>query len=766
MIRELLAQRLKNALGRLVAQGVLPDVEYGTPEITDPKSPKHGDYTCAIALSAAQKVALTPHALAEAIRADMADDPAFESIEVAGPGFLNFRLVSEAISSFLVEIVEQGPRLSRSATEQPLKINLEYVSVNPNGPITVGSGRGAAFGSALANVLKAAGHTVHREYYINDGVNSEQMRLFAKSVSHILKGEPVPERGYKGEYVFDVAERIRNQPRDAIEKRFERTRGKLDEAQERLAALKSRISQSSPLDAANLKVELSFEANQASQYAESFAVYSDALDWLAAHQGVEGDHAGWFGRFAGGLGESEIRSISQELMLEAQKADLEAFGVTFDTWFSEQSLHDCGKVRAAVDELIAKSAADEQPYRTILKMARGGVIEEVEREAQTDADELDVNDQPATPDGHKPLFGAAAQTSNFHSPAWSAPILETSSREIAGPSDGARSLWLRSTKFGDDMDRVLRRKDGRLTYIASDVAYHQDKFNRPSNADKLITVLGPDHHGYIGRLQAVVAALLERTGEERSTAGPLSEIESKIFESESERDACQAALEEAKRRLEVVIFQIVRFVKEGKPAPMRKRDGNIYSLRDLMSEIGKTAAPSADAEEQIRLGRDVSRFFYLMRSHETHMDFDIDLATKQTDDNPVFYVQYAHARICSVLRKALEAGLTADAGEHALLTHERERALIKKIADLPYECARCAQDYGVHRLTTFAGELARAFHGFYDNCRVIEPNDRNLSGARLALCEASRSALCCTFDLLGISAPERMEREPAANLAP
>jgi arginyl-tRNA synthetase len=371
------------------------------------------------------------------------------------------------------------------------------------------------------------------------------------------------------------------------------------------------------------------------------------------------------------------------------------------------------------------------------------------------------------------------------------------------------------------MDRVIRRKDGRLTYIASDVAYHKDKFNRPENADKLITILGPDHHGYINRLLAVVAALLERETADRrpQTANvPLQGPDADIYRSPEEREACGAALDEARKRLEVVIFQIVRFVKEGKPAPMRKRDGNIYALIDLIGELGKTMAPSAPEEERRRIGKDVARFFYLMRSHDTHLDFDIDLATKQSDENPVFYAQYAHARICSVMRKAAEArireqgsgirdqgtgqlgdaatgqsGLHAAEGpkpqtpapsspgdaphpspltlhpgaegpkpqtpDYALLRHPKELALIKKIVDLPHEVRRCAEDYGVHRLTTYAVELARSYHGFYDNCRVILPEEPELSRARLGLCEAARLALAGVFDLLGISAPERMERE-------
>ncbi|MBW7929581.1 MAG: arginine--tRNA ligase [Fimbriimonadaceae bacterium] len=406
-------------------------------------------------------------------------------------------------------------------------------------------------------------------------------------------------------------------------------------------------------------------------------------------------------------------------MIVLQREDLAAFGVWFDTWFSEQSLHDDGKVETAIQALHANGSADDRPHRTKLKLGKKGVIEDVEIEAQpTDEDDA----------------------------------------EGAG-----KTLWLRSTKYGDDQDRVLKRKDGRYTYIASDVAYHDDKFNRPPNADKLLTILGPDHHGYIGRLTAVVAALQRGKMEEGngkkevpSSSFPLPDPDARIYADAAERDACQAALAEAKEKLEVVIFQLVRFLKDGQPAPMRKRDGNIYALIDLIQEIGKAAAPEADTAEQTRIGRDVARFFYLMRSHETHLDFDLDLAAKQSDDNPVYYVQYAHARICSLLEKAREAGFEASEFDDSLLTDRRETALVKKIADLPFEIQRSADDYGVHRIATYAVELARAYHHFYDGCRVIQPESPDLSRARLALCRATQVALRASFGLLGISAPERM----------
>ncbi len=558
MIRTHLAHFVDCAVSDLVRSKQIPFFENVQIELADTKNPEHGDYSCNLALIASKKLNLQPRAFAELLKTAILAHTDIATVEIAGPGFLNFRMVPAATAKYLADILAKGDLLAQSETENPQKIDVEFVSVNPNGPITVGSGRGAAFGDTLCRVLSAAGHTITREYYINDGVNSEQMRLFAESVLHYAKeafGKPsdFPENGYKGDYVADVAAEL-----------------------------------------------------------------------VAKHgKGVLDHDLNWF------------QSQSQNLMLKRQAEDLARFNVVFDVVFGEQTLHDRGSVQECLDELKQKGVAYEE----------GG------------------------------------------------------------------ALWLRSTQFGDDKDRVLVRSDGRPTYIASDIAYHRDKFSR--GYDRLIDILGPDHHGYIGRMNAAIA----------SSGFSLD-------------------------RFQIVIFQIVRFVKDGQPAPMRKRDGNIYELRDLMNEVGP----------------DVARYFYLMRSHETHMDFDIDLATKKSDDNPVFYVQYAHARICSVMRKAAESGFEPPkdvAGLTGLLTHPKEGALIRKICDLPYETARCAADYGVHRLTTYATDLARTYHGFYDSCRVIQPEEPELTKARLALCEAAKIGLKATFDLLGISAPERMDREVA-----
>jgi arginyl-tRNA synthetase len=337
----------------------------------------------------------------------------------------------------------------------------------------------------------------------------------------------------------------------------------------------------------------------------------------------------------------------------------------FDRWFSEQSLHDSGTVTAAIEKLKREGTADREPYCN--EWSRDGkerrLVKADSVSVATDGEDTDVD----------------------------------------GP------LWLRSAQFGDDKDRVLVRSDGRPAYIAGDLAYMEDKLG-VRQYEKTLLILGPDHHGYIGRMNAVVQAL--------------------GFDPE---------------RFEIVLYQLVNFVKDGKAAPMKKRDGNIYELRYLVEEIGVDAA----------------RFFYLMRSHDTSMDFDIDLATKKTDDNPVYYVQYAHARISSVLAKAGGAGFAEGEWSPAfaeVLNHRTELTLIKKVVDLPQEVKWAAADYGVHRLATYAVELSRTYHHFYDACRVIQPDQPDLTQARLCLCRAAQIALRSTLALLGVSAPERLER--------
>ena len=709
-----------SAVASLVESGQLPrEVLEVEVEISDTKQPEHGDFACNFALVASKKAGMNPRQLGELLRNEITalghegDSSPIQFIEIAGPGFLNLRLNPTWIASFVPEVLDSGERygsVKASEVQSPKSINVEFVSVNPNGPITIGSGRGAAYGSTLCKVLEAAGNKVHREYYINDGVNSEQMRLFSESIRSRICDLPLPENGYKGDYVADAARAVET-----------------------------------GLHPANLDKMIAGYDSGEFAYKGSTAAYSQHMAAIYRSISSKRSITSTVKDCVASLSGEELQRLSEWGMTFLQSKALEAFGTKFDMWYSEQSLHDSGAVTHEIEQMLAASVADEREVRTVLKLAKGGIIEDVELEVQTG--KTDPEDE--------------------HGEEIPSP---TPPPEVEGQS----TLWLRSTKFGDDMDRVLRRRDGRLTYIASDVAYHKDKLTDASGTrgtgpvDKMITILGPDHHGYIGRLQAVVAAMLKAEGIINRQSSivlsgePLSDLEAKIYDSPEERDLCRAALAKAKETLEVQIFQLVRFMKDGKPAPMRKRDGNIYALIDLMREIGEKVKPNGTEDQKLEAGKDVARFFYLMRSHDTTFDFDLDLAEKQSDENPVFYVQYAHARICSVIGKAAESGLIGDEGQVSLLTHEKELALIKKICDLPFEVKRCAEDYGVHRLTTYAVELARTYHHFYDACRVIQADQPELSRARLALCNATQIALKANLDLLGISPPERMDRAEAS----
>ncbi|MBS1718698.1 MAG: arginine--tRNA ligase [Armatimonadetes bacterium] len=589
MLRDFINSIVSKAVQSLIAEHGWPATLLDLVELQDTKNPEHGDFACNFALVASKQVGKPPREIGEMLLAALSNERSLTA-ELAGPGFVNIRVAANAVASFAKAVLECGPErlASNGVTKTGRRVNIEFVSVNPNGPITVGSGRNAAYGDALSRVLEAAGDDVDREYYINDGVNSEQMRLFAESVRHYYlnslgKPSAFPEKGYKGDYVQDVAAKLRE-------------------------------------------------------------LYGD---------GKTDENVGWF------------QNVSQELMIERQRGDLAAFGIQYTTWFSEQSLHDSGEVEVALQTLIKNGAADKEPYSE--EIVREGKESKVVRK-----------------------------------------------EEEPGP------LWLRATRFGDDKDRVLTRSDGRPAYIAADVAYMYDKLHT-RKYDKSMIILGPDHHGYVARMNAV-----------------------------------RAALGFTEERFEIVIYQIVRFVKDGESAPMRKRDGNIYELRDLITELGQKFTPEGTLEQQTVAGRDAARWFYLMRSHETHLDFDIDLAAKHGDDNPLFYVQYAHARISGVLRKAAAEGYSLEGFDPALITDPKELALIRKICDLPFEAKRCRVDYGVHRIATYCTELARLYHTFYDSCRVINPDNLELTKARLAVCRCAQIGLQAGLALLGISAPETM----------
>ncbi|MBQ6913787.1 MAG: arginine--tRNA ligase, partial [Acidaminococcaceae bacterium] len=432
------------------------------------------------------------------------------------------------------------------------KIQLEYVSANPTGPLHVGHGRGAAVGSALGNLLKAAGYDVEQEYYINDAGN--QMTNLARSVNARyleLLGKEIefPEDGYHGHDIIDTAQRIINK-------------------------------------------------------------YGDRFLQMKEAERLE-----------------EFKTIAYQEKLAALKEDLERFNVRFDVWFSEKTLHEANKIKEACDTLLEKGYMYEQ--------------------------------------------------------------------------DGA--LWLKSTAFGDDKDRVVIRDNGVPTYFAADIAYHANKFGR--GFDRVINLWGADHHGYIARMKAAMQ--------------------------------CMGYQPE---QLEILILQMVRLLRDGQEVKMSKRTGQSVTLNELIDEVGTDAA----------------RFFFVMRSIDSQLDFDLDLAKKKSNDNPVFYVQYAHARICSIMRQVAEAGIEVQGkGDYKLLTEPVEVDLIKKLGEYPEMLATAAKERAVQQVAHYVYDLAGLFHSAYNQCRILGVNE-DLQQARLAMVIAVGHVVRHALSILGVSAPEKM----------
>jgi len=552
--RDMIAEALKAAVDRCAAEGLLQVGPVQEVHLEAPRSKEHGHLATNLALVLGSQAGLPPRKVAELLvdKLDLAK-AAVERAEIAGPGFINFHLRQDWWGRLLAEIVALGPRYGCKRVDSPKKIQLEFVSANPTGPMNVVNARAAAVGDCLARLLAAVGEDVSKEFYVNDaGSQADQFARSLEARFRQLLGEKaeIPADGYPGEYVLEVAKEL------------------FDEHPE-LAAM-------SP---------------------------EERLEFFR-RQGLD-------------------------RMVEWQRRDLEAFGVTFDVWFRERDLHEAGKVEGVVREL-----------------QQGGHIYE---------------------------------------------------------KDGA--LWFRSTAYGDDKDRVLVRSDGQPTYLAADIAYHRNKYER--GFDRVIDIWGPDHHGYIARMKAAVQAL-----------------------GRSEED------------LEVIILQLVNLLRGGQQVRMSKRTGTFIGMAELVEEVG----------------RDAARFFFLMRSPESHLDFDLDLAQEQTADNPVYYVQYAHARICSILRQAEEKSIELPKPEDvdaALLASDHEEELLKCLAAFPGEVENAALRREPHRIAHYAQELASLFHSFYTHCRVIG-EEEELQAARLTLVRAVQIVLANALELLGVSAPQIM----------
>ena len=568
MIKEQLAEIITDALKAAQASGDLALETIPEVVLEMPKQKAHGDWATGVALGLARIVGTPPREVAAKIISHLpiGDDALIAGAEIAGPGFINLRLRPDWLGDILRRVEAQGENYGRSDTGGGKRIVVEFVSTNPNGPITVAGGRNAAIGDTLCSLLTAAGNAVSREYYINDALNSVQMNNFGRSVFfryRELLGHPGEEwdEMYRGDYVLDVAREV-------------------------------------------------------------LALHGEAF------VGADIDDPQTTRTF---------RDLSEQGMIAQQKADLAAFGVTFDTWFSEATLHADGRVARAIESIKERGYTYEK--------------------------------------------------------------------------DGA--LWFKSTAFGDDKDRVLIRSDGTPTYMTGDLAYSKDKLDR--GFDRAINVWGADHAGYVARTKASLAAL----GYDPA-------------------------------RLDVLLYQLVSIVKNGEVVMSSKRKGNILELKaDLIDEIGKDAA----------------RFFFLMRSPNSALEIDVDLARKTEKDNPVYYVQYAHARIVQAIDKALaEKGASVPAAGEAdlsLLTEETETDLIKKLSELPNEVVLAAGEYAPQRIVQYARDLAAVFHSFYDAgnrtpaLRVV-CDDPETMKARLVLVHATQTVLRNVLALLGLSAPDRM----------
>ena len=556
------------------------------------KNPAHGDYTSNVAMQYAKTFQMNPRQFAEALIAALPAHPGIASVEIAGPGFINIRLASGSDSAVLETIVREGTAYGRHQAEHPQKILLEFVSANPTGPLHVGHGRGAAYGATLANILRANGHHVDNEYYVNDA--GRQMDILALSVywryMQICGSDrTLPQGIYQGDYVVDIAR-------------------------------------------------------------EHYARYGDKHyrapeTWVPAHPAEwseaaidNGERDAWIDAAIAALkqtlGEADYRAVF-DAGLDAEVADiredLQQFGVTFDRWYSERSLFTAGRIEQMLDIL----------------RARGYLYEK----------------------------------------------------------DGAQ--WFRASDFGDEKDRVVTRENGITTYFASDIAYHYDKYQR--GYDRMIDIFGADHHGYMARVRASLAAL---------------------------------GL--APEKLDITLVQFAVLYKDGAKMQMSTRSGQFVTLRDLRAQVGSDAA----------------RFFYVMRKPEQHLDFDLDLATSHSKDNPYYYVQYAHARTSRVLERAQEEGVPFDAqtalAQREHLTEPEEKTLLRELARYPDTIAAAGAQMAGHLIVNYLKDLAGAWHQYYDAGHKVLHDDAALRDARLLLTHAVRQVLRNGLDIIGVAARERM----------
>lgn len=585
-MKDTIAALLKTALQTLIDSNTLPDTTAATPiKIDRCKDPKHGDLATNIALILAKPAGKNPRELAQLFIEALPNTESIAHIEIAGPGFINITLAKDTHLKVIPDILSQGELYGHNNSGEGQAIHIEYVSANPTGPLHVGHGRSAAYGSSVANLLKAAGYTVHREYYVND--YGRQMDILATSIwlrYLTLNGATLqfPTNGYKGDYVIDIAKTLAATHGDTLQH---------------------------PVDAVYRDVPT--DAPEGDKEAHIDALIANAQQLLGERY-------------------RDVFDTGLNTILADIKDDLAEFSVVYDEWFSEKQLDDNGLINHCLDVLTQAGHLYEQ--------------------------------------------------------------------------DGA--LWFKTTAFGDDKDRVVKRANGQTTYFASDIAYHLNKLERGYHT--IIDVLGADHHGYIPRLKAGMAAMANRD------------------------DA-----------LHTQIIQFVSLYRGKEKIAMSTRSGDFVTLRALRDEVGNGAA----------------RYFYLMRKIEQPLDFDLELATSHSNDNPIHYIQYAHARICSVWQQLENANLTYEATEGLAaldqLTDPKEAALIKKLQAYQDTILRAATHFEPHVLAYFLHELANAYHGYYNACKILV-EDTPLRQARLCLNQATQQVLQNGLSLLGIVAVNKM----------
>ena len=587
---------IAQALQQLRRNGLLPDAAASvTIPLERTRDRAHGDFASTIALVLTKVARCKPRHLAELLVAALPHSDHVAKVEIAGPGFINFFLAPAAYHAVIQEVLERGDTFGRSELGGGRRVQVEFVSANPTGPLHVGHGRGAAFGATVANLLDAVGYQVHREYYVNDA--GRQMNILAASIwlrylEHCGERFRFPGNGYRGEYARDIAARLYAEHGGAY------------------AVPAAQVFDQLPQD------EVRDENGDIVAPGDKEA-HIDAL--VERTRTLLGDHRYRY-----------VFELGLNTLLDDIRDDLREFGVAYDEWYSELTLAERGAVN-----------------RTINRLRDTGHIYE---------------------------------------------------------KDGA--LWFRSSAFGDEKDRVVQRENGQTTYFASDIAYHLEKFER--GFDWVIDVWGADHHGYIPRVKGALRAL---------------------------------GLDPD--RLDVLLVQFAILYRNGERVQMSTRSGEFVTLRELRREVGNDAA----------------RFFYVMRKSEQHLDFDLDLAKSQSKDNPVYYIQYAYARVCSVMRQLHEKGLSrAERGGRthlALLAQPHEETLLVALSRYPEVVETAALNHEPHLLAHYLRELANAFHTYYNEHRVLVTDDA-LRDARLDLSLATRQVIKNGLTLLGVSAPEVM----------